>query len=130
MGGPQGEPDCLEHRVHVGEHVVIPKPQYTKTLRVQPERSLVILPPRCGLGVLPSIKLDDELPLVANEIHDEWADRRLPSELAAIELPEAYALPECFLGNRHLVSEFPGEVTRPHRVFPLPDPPHKGEGVD
>ena len=80
---PQDVADCCDHAVRVRKNIVIPEPHDTESLRFKPARPLGIT--RLSESVLSAVQFDDQRPLVADEIDDVAADRRLAAELPAVE---------------------------------------------
>jgi hypothetical protein len=83
--------DHLAHIVDVPQNLVVPEPQNPKAasrkLRVPNVIATV-------LGMLAAVHLHDEAGLEADEIDDEGADRRLPSELQPVEAAAAQLVPQ------------------------------------
>ena len=75
-----------KHAIHTVHNIIVPETQHTITFRFQPTRSFhVLLLVHCMLS---AIKLDDQLSLQADEVHDIAANRMLapkfvPRHLAA-----------------------------------------------
>ncbi len=76
----------------------------------------------------PSIHLDDQPALEADEVEDEVRERHLPAELCTFQPPAAQRLPEHVLGPRrippHAAGAAPVDQRRlvAHRVPPAPEP--------
>ena len=79
--------DDLVDTLDIAEHLVVPKPQDTESLSLQPSCSRIVL---SGATImLPAINLDDEPPGEADEIDDVRSNRDLPSKAMAADLLES-----------------------------------------
>ena|SRR5690349_20705414 len=76
----QGFENDIQNAFGIGENIVVPKPDHTPTVLLQPRGASQI---RGALVVLTAIGLDDQVILRASEIDDVWTDRMLPAELVA-----------------------------------------------
>jgi len=63
--------------------------------------------------VLHPIELDDQLPLVADEIGDRVSDRRLTPELEAIEFPASQLGPQALFGPRRIAPHVSRKSAQP-----------------
>ena len=79
----QSSPNRFQHGFGLRRPFVIPESQYAKTLLLQPciTLGIVIL---C-IGMLPAVKLDDQLLIKAYEVSNVAANRLLATELEAGE---------------------------------------------
>ncbi len=68
------------------QHLIIPKPQYLKTLPLHPCGSFIVSFILSSFQVLPSIKFNNQLFLYADEIDNVFTHGVLPTELNAIEV--------------------------------------------
>ena len=70
--------NCRQATIEIGQYIGIPKSQDPVTIRgqggVAPNIAL-------AFGMLPAVNFNDELLIPADEVSDEWVDRRLPDEL-------------------------------------------------
>src|SRR5579864_4130140 len=107
--GEQLQINCLHHGFQLLENDTVPKPQHSKTLRLQPGRALGVM--LHELQVLTTVKLDDEFPLEANEIDHERPNRSLSSEPAASKLPLAQAMPQTLFSVGHRFPRVTSKVT-------------------
>jgi hypothetical protein len=89
---------AVNHREHVLElrqDLIVPESHHLESLSHQEQGAFCVT--RRLLDVLPTIELDDEPPLDANEIHDVAADGHLAPKLVTVELPIAHAIPQPLL---------------------------------
>ena len=91
--------DALQNTLRIGERLMVPEAKYPETaIREISAPSHVMLHIQ---SVLPAIEFDDELLGESHKIDDIGANRLLPPEFAAAELPAAQHLPETFFSLRH-----------------------------
>src|SRR5258708_6187895 len=57
-----------------------------------------------------SVKFDNQLPLLADKIDNEVADRSLPSKFAVLQLPVTQSLPQQLLSFGHRLSQMFGQI--------------------
>ena len=81
--------NVLEYVINVRECVIVPVAKHDVAMRLQPPRPSVIVPD--SVRVLPTVKLDDEHSLRADEIDNESAYRMLSAELEPAEPAVAQA---------------------------------------
>jgi len=92
----------FQHRLRLLKHLVIPEPQYPKSLRLHLQVAARIIF-RLFL-MLPSIQFDNQLRFQAGEIGDVVADGHLAPEAVAAKLVAAQIAPKVLLGFRRMVS--------------------------
>jgi hypothetical protein len=75
--------DRFNSAVDVAKHVIVPESENQEAIGFQVHRPLSVL--RGPLGVLPSVKLNDQTCGLATKIDDVRFDRHLPTEFQAIQ---------------------------------------------
>ena len=85
----------LQHTFGVRQDFVVPETQYAPAVIFEPAGPVGIT---CALGMLTTIRLDDQSMVEADEIDDEGSDWMLSSELEPRQLPAAQRRPEPTLG--------------------------------
>ena len=73
------------------KHLVIPKPDNSKPLRLQPACSLTVI--LRSFLMLPTVQFDDKPFLKADEIYDVRPKWDLPTELESYKAPSSQLLP-------------------------------------
>ncbi len=136
MGEGRGGGDILsvqfceqvfKHTLKILQNLIVPISNDPKPFALKPGRPL-------GIGIsplrmLPAIQLNDDLPLVTNEVDDVIPNRRLPPKPEPAQLPVTNPRPKPFLGLGERLAQPPGNG-RSHRVITPPtlSLPHKGGG--
>jgi hypothetical protein len=95
--------NCLEHTIPVCHHVVIIEAQDTKTLVSEITVAACVALLLVRLKMLTAVQFDNQLCLMAEEINDVGAHRRLPSEACATEPVSAQRGPQPTLRLRQIV---------------------------
>jgi hypothetical protein len=83
------------------KHIGVPKPKNSIALRIQPSLAHLIMPSFRIIGVLTSVKLDDETVLVAHKVDDERTDRSLATKAQSIEAVGTKLCPKDAFSVRH-----------------------------
>jgi hypothetical protein len=130
--------ECTSNRIHnrvdVLVQLLITEAEQTKAARGEPVGAALIVFSRIRLQMLRTVEFDDQLDRKANEVNHVGANRRLATELMAVELPGAEEMPKAFFGAGGLARSERAKSrwswSRYMRlVYPLPNPPRKGEGT-
>lgn len=87
---PKSSFDHPQYAFQIAQHLVVPEPHHAKALRLQPRRSGCIAFGR----VLPTVYLDDQSRLEADEIGDIVSKRHLSAEFRSLQLARAQRLPQ------------------------------------
>ena len=95
--------DDVEHRIDLGQHVVVPEAQDAVPPLGEPSRASGV--PVLALHVLAAVEFDDEFGFGAGEVSDEWADRMLTTEASPVDLPAAQTAPQQTLGVGHVLAQ-------------------------
>jgi len=91
------------------KHIVVRKPDDAIiSLLIQPLCALSVVSSLIGIGVNIAIYLNHQFGFSAKEVHDEAAYSVLLTDMCAVHLPIAGALPEFLFGRCHLPAELPG----------------------
>jgi hypothetical protein len=85
------------------QHVVIPKPQHSKAVFVQPRGASIILVNRNRM--LSSVNFDRQSRLDAEEIENVWPDWYLSAKSVTVDLVSLQSRPQPHLSNGHFVSQ-------------------------
>ena len=93
-------PDHFQHPIDVLKNLVVPETKNPEAFAFEPLGSIGI--PFSLLGMLATIKLDNQSGRETNEIDDVAADGGLAPKLMAIHLLVANPLPETLRGFRHV----------------------------
>ena len=87
----QRDANSLKHSLYFSQHVIIPKPDYSESSRLQPLSALTVI---VGLFLmLSTVKLNDQSLLVTEKINDVPAYGFLTTELVAEHLMTAKVAP-------------------------------------
>ena len=100
-------PYHLQHPSDIFDYLVIPEPQYRKTVLAQ-----ALVPAPVALPaqrVLAAVKLDDQLGGKRDEIHDVIFDGLLAAELHPFNLTVPEMPPQQALHIRRVVAQLPGK---------------------
>lgn len=115
--------DYCKYRIQLPKNLMVPKPHYSESPRLQILRTgAVLLNLR---GMLSAIQLHDEPTFMADKINYVLANGVLPSKLESSQPPISQTVPDQFLGIRLVSSQVPGVVLQ---VFPSPRPSPSGRG--
>ena len=98
-------PDRRQHAFGIPEYVVVPEPQHQIPTRFKITLACFIVVD-CR-RVLAAVEFDDETPLDADEVDDEWSDRLLPAKLERAKASGTQCYPQAALGVRRFA---------PHRL--------------
>jgi hypothetical protein len=94
--------DGLKHAGHVLENVVVPESQDAIAVRLEIPGACFIRP---MVGVLPAVGFDDKLELMAGEIGEVRADRRLTPEVVLLERRLPQMLPKLLFGFGRIAAQ-------------------------
>ena len=141
--------DNLGYRFRLAQHFIVPEPQETKPLGLQPICAILVVDSLAL--VMPAVQFDYQPTFQAHEIHDVRTQGHLPPKLVISQLPAAKVLPQSQLGLGRVSSELPSpgdgvhpphlcapveEGSHPHPVSstgqalsPLPSRERRGEGM-
>ena len=100
----EGQPDGLQHNLGPEEYIRVPEPEDAIPLRLEevcPDGVVRDLP---GLGVPPTVELDDQVGLRAIKVDDVATHGLLSSELEAAKAAVANQTPKQHLSVRRLAS--------------------------
>ncbi len=137
--GPQGAKRTeyrVEHTSEVAIDLVVPEPENTIALGLQPTIPLDVTRDVLVKAVVSAIELDNQVVLHAGEVDDEAVERRLTSKVIPTLLQFAQVRPELHLLWGHALAQIAGDLVGQVRVpcGPLPPrdravpPPRSGEG--
>ena len=91
-------PDHIDNRINFLQHLIVPKPENSKTSRLQALIANTIL---LTILMLTAIHLHNQLLLQAGEIQHKIQKRMLTAELETRELPTTQTAPQAMFGVRH-----------------------------
>src|SRR6186997_1241704 len=118
----------FHHGLGIFQDIIIPEAQNPKPLALQP---LITTTVGRAVGVLTSVRLDDDFPIEADEIEDVAPDRNLALELVSAETVCTQKIPKPPFGIGHLRSQ-PLGLDKWHAPSPgslrSPPSPTRGEG--
>jgi hypothetical protein len=77
LPGFERSQNSLDHAIGIAENIVVPKPEHSPTLDLEPSRPGCVC---CVLGMLTTIDFDYQLVLGTGEVDDEIAHRMLSPE--------------------------------------------------
>jgi hypothetical protein len=83
------------------KHIRVPQPENPVTLCVQPSLAQLIMPSFPIVGVLASVKLDDETVFVAHEVNDERSHWSLTAKAQSVKAMGAPLGPKRVFGVGH-----------------------------
>jgi len=109
--------DYRKYRIQLPKNLMVPKPHYSESPRLQILRTgAVLLNLR---GMLSAIQLHDEATFMADKINYVLANGVLPSEIESSQPSMSQTVPYQFLSICLISSQIPGFVLQ---VFPSPQP--------
>ena len=115
--------DYRKYRIQLPKNLMVPKPHYSESPRLQILRTgAVLLNLR---GMLSAIQLHDEATFMADKINYVLANGVLPSEIESSQPSMSQTVPYQFLSICLISSQIPGFVLQ---VFPSPQPSPSGRG--
>jgi len=106
----QYAPNLIQHVFKIVIQGLIPKPEQTKSLRLQPRSASCIVFSCRFIQLLRTIQLDNAILSEANKINYVLPNRRLSAKLLA-QLAAAEEMPERLLGRSRFVAQLPGKFT-------------------
>jgi len=97
--------DALQNIVSLAQHLAVPESQHSKSLCFQPR---IPDPVMFAARVLPTVHLDDQARLKADEIDDVGTEGDLATEFETSHLAHAQSAPKPPLGLGHVLAQSPG----------------------
>jgi hypothetical protein len=94
-------PNGIDHRVNFLQHLIVPKPNDTKTSFMQ---SLIANTILLAIQMLAAIHLNNQPHFEAGKVEHEIHEWMLAAELETRNLPPAQALPQTTFGISHMGS--------------------------
>jgi len=116
----------LKHTIHIAQNVVVPETQHPVAFAFKKSRARHIL---CAVGMLPAIRLDNQLAFGTEKISDIRTNRHLTAKLETTKAAIAQAQPQ----RRFRFGLMTAQMPRPrniqalHMLPPSPNPLPEGE---
>jgi hypothetical protein len=124
----------IKHAIHIVQDLIVPEAYGFISMHSKPLGSVAVRFRPARLCVLSSVKLNNKLCIVADEIRDKGSEQDLPPEAYAEEPMGPQTLPQLALGIGHIGAQPSGIATLTlgepaMRHYPPPWPsPLRGEG--
>jgi len=120
-------PDHVNNTFKVLKNVRIPKSDNSITEFLQFVRSPLIIQKLLRFIVLPAIKLDHQLAIVACKIDDTCSNRNLTAKMAAFALEKPQLLPQLLFRISNVATKLTSQLVS-HFPTPTPNPSPQGGG--